>query len=180
MIRSQVVKNFGEHIQKILQSKLKSANLETNWIVVSVFWNSDNTLNVEIRTLKHQAKPNYLARTDSVFYKSREGRSGWFRPQWIDLKKQPPATLDTKDLTNKMINDGCNGAEPNWVGSKNLRDGKKGFVPTDIDDIFDCLEDNRSKDHPLANTIAEELWWMFTTYIVDIEALASFKLVATL
>jgi hypothetical protein len=179
-IRGQVVKEFGEHIQKILQKKIESVKLETTWNASSEYWDSDNTVNVEIRTLKHKAKPNYLARTHSVFYKSREGRYGWVRPQWIDFKNQPPAKLDTKDLTDKMISNGCAGAEPWWVGSKDLRNGKKGFVHTDIDDIIACFEDNCSANHPLANEIAEELWLMFITYREDIEALDSFKQAASL
>jgi hypothetical protein len=179
-IRGQVVKEFGEHIQKILQRKIESAKLEKIWNASFEYWASDNTMNVEIRTLKHKAKPNYLARTHSVFYKSREGRSGWVRPQWIDFKNQSLITLDTKVLTDKMISDGCAGAEPWWIGSKDLRNGKKGFVHTDIDDIVACLEDNRSENHPLANEIAEELWVMFVTYREDIEALNSFTQAASL
>ena len=179
LIRNEVVKGFGEQIQKILQSKLESSELSKTW-KASSFGADQSALNVDIRTLKHQGKPNYTMRAEHVFSPRNWGWSGWFRPQWIDLKNQPPETLDTKDLTEKMINNGCNGAESNWVGSKDLRDGKKGFVPTDIDDIVACLEDNRSEDHPLANTIAKELWEMFTTYREDIEALASFKLATSL
>ena len=174
LIRTQVVKEFGKHIQKILQRKLELARLESTWKAESVFFN-ENQLDLQIKTSKHQGKPNYFMKALCVFYKSRTGNSGWVRPQLVDFRIQSPAMLDTKDLTNKMINNGCNGAEPWLVGSKNLRGGKNGFVLTDIDDIFACIEDNRSEDHPLANTIAEELWLMFTTYREDIEALDSFK-----
>lgn len=179
-IRSQIVKEFGEHIQKILQSKLESDNLETIWKADSVFWNN-NALNVEIKTLKHQAKANYMMRAESVFHhKERTGWSGWYRPQHIDLKNPSPTTFDTKNLTNEMMGHGCGGAEGWWVGWKYLRGGKKGFVCTDINDIVACFEDNCSTNHPLAKEIAEELWLMFITYRKDIEALDSFTRAASL
>jgi len=177
-IRSQVVKEFGEHIQKILQRKLESTSLEKIWKADPEFY-SDNTLNVKIRTLKHQAKPNYSMFAQHIFSLKNMGWSGWYRPQWLDFKNQSPATLDTKELTDKMINADCMGEEAWWIGSQHFRFGKKGFLSTDIDDIVACLEDNRTEDHPLANTIAEELWLMFVTYREDIEALDSFKLAAS-
>ncbi|MDO9270479.1 MAG: PD-(D/E)XK nuclease family protein [Methylobacter sp.] len=178
-IRSQVVKEFGEHIQKILQRKLESANLEKIWKADPEFY-SDNTLNVKIRTMKHQAKPNYSMFAQHIFSLKNMGWSGWYRPQWIDFKNQSPATLDTKELTDKMTSTGCKGEEAWWIGWQDLCFGKKGFLSTDIDDIVACLEDNRTEDHPLADTIAEELWLMFVTYREDIEALDSFKQAATL
>jgi len=178
-IRSQVVKEFGEHIQKILQRKLESANLEKIWKADAEFY-SDNTLNVKIKTMKHQAKPNYSMFAQHIFSLKNIGWSGWYRPQWIDFKNQSSATLDTKELTDKMKSTGCKGEEAWWIGSQDLRFGKKGFLSTDIDDIVACLEDNRTEDHSLANTIAEELWLMFVTYREDIEALDSFKQAASL
>jgi hypothetical protein len=152
LIRKQVVKEFGEHIQKILQDKLDVEKFDNIWKASISF---DQTfLNVEIRTLAHQAKPNYRMLGEHIFSNRNWGWSGWCRPQWIDFKSQPPETLDTKDLTTKMTSNGCDGAQSSWVGSKLLRNGKKGFVPTDIDDIVACLEDNRISDHPLANSIA--------------------------
>lgn len=174
IVRNQVVNEFGKHIQKILQKNIESANLETRWKAESIFF-SDNILNLEIKTLMHQAKNNYMMRAEKIFFKSREGWSGWYRPKWVDLKSQSLETLDTKDLTLKMISDGCGRAEGWWVGWNYLREGKKSFVFTDIDDIVACLEDNRTENHPLANTIADELWRMFKTYYKDIEVLESFK-----
>jgi hypothetical protein len=87
--------------------------------------------------------------------------------------------LETNALSEKMKNDGNSGAESSWVGFKYLREGKKGFSPADIDDIIACYTDNQSTDHRLANTIANELWWMFENYHADIEALESFKQAAS-
>lgn len=179
LIRSQVIREFGEQVRKILQKKLELNDFEAIWKAESIFWNGDNTLNIEIRTLKHHIKPNYLVRAESVFYKSREGAIKWFRPQSVN-KNQTNEILDTKQLTDKMIGDGCMGAENWWIGWKPLRDGKKGFVSTDIEDIVSCLEDNRTENHPLANAIADELWSMFITYHKDVEALDSFKQVANI
>ena len=178
LIRSQTVKEFGEHIQKILQSKIEFAELGKTW--KASFWIDQSPLNVDIRTLKHQAKSNYSMLAEHIFSIKNKGWSGWHRPQWVDFKNQSHSLLDTKDLTNKMINDGNKGAEGWWVGWKYLRNGKNNFVFTDVDDIVACLEDNSNEDHPLANTIAEELWWMFSTYRVEIEALDSFKQAASL
>lgn len=180
LLRKQVAKEFCEKIQKILQSKLESANLGLAWKAfydVDV-WNTQSYMYVGIRTVKHQTKPNYRMVAEMVSPKNLN-RLGWHRPQWIDLKNQPSEALDIINLTIKMKNDGCNEGDGYWLGSKDLNDEKIAFILTDIDDIVACLEDNNTEDHPLANRIADELWSMFTTYREDIEALDSFKQAAS-
>ena len=177
LIRYQVVKEFGEHLQKILQSKLESANLRTIWEAFSIVYNPDLNLNVEIRTVKHRAKPNYFMFASNIFYKSKDkGMFGWISPQKIDRNNQASTALEITELTNRMTNAGCyNVTNSLWVARKELQNEKIGFVTTDIDDILACLTDNQSEDHPLANTIAQVLWEMFASYRENIEVMDSFK-----
>jgi hypothetical protein len=183
LLRRQVAEKFVENILKNIQIKLETEKLEKNWkaITVDKYWHKESIMNIEIRTLKPQTKPNYKMVAEYLFSLQKDKcRSGWYRPQSLNLKNQMLSTLNTKDLTYKMISDGCNDGDGNWVGSKYFPYGKRGFVLTDIDDIVVCLQDNRTKVHFLANSIADELWSMFATYRVDIEMLDSFKQVASL
>ncbi|NOQ36795.1 MAG: hypothetical protein GQ569_13025 [Methylococcaceae bacterium] len=180
VLRSHVAKVFCEYVKKNLQEKLKSAKLEKRWKAVYTDDSENNSIifNVEIITLQHQHKNNYKVYAEYLFdsTKADKGWVGWYRPDGIDLKITP----DTENLTNKMVNDGCSGAEVLLVGWKHLRNEKGGFIVTDSDDIIACIEDNQSENHPLANEIVEELWQMFTTYRTNIQALDSFKQAAVL
>jgi len=126
--------------------------------------------------LKHQTKLNYRMVAELFRPQKYSHRWGWVRP---DDKNKSSETQDIKDLIIKMKNTGCNDGDGYWLASKNLYDEKIGFILTDIDDIFTCLEDNNTEDHPLAKRIADELWSMFITYRVDIEALKSFEQAAS-
>lgn len=170
LIRGQVIREFGGHIEKMLQDNLDAAKLTANWKASHEF--NGQSLGIVIMTSKHRTKPNYWMFAQHVLTATNGGWSGWFRPQWVDLKSQ---TLDIKNLSDKMKSNGCKGAENWWVGSKNLRGGKGGFVTDNIEDIMACFNDNRTEDHPLATAMANELWDMFKTYREDIEALESFK-----
>jgi hypothetical protein len=179
LIKRQILREFGENIQKTLQNKIKSANLENIWKSSFSFDDRVGRLHVDIKTLKHQIKPNYRMFAEYLFHPQiNTGWSGWFRPQKIDLKKNQP-DMDTKILTAKMIANGCYDAQDEWVGWKDLRDGKKGFSFTNMDDLIACLEDNGTENHPLADSIAAELWDMFIAYREDIEALDGFKQAAS-
>lgn len=76
-----------------------------------------------------------------------------------------------------MNNGGCYPISGRWLCYKNLRETNtnNGILTTDIDDICACLEDNSNSDHPLADSISDELWSMFIAYREDIEELESFK-----
>jgi hypothetical protein len=167
-IRGEIVKTFGTNIKKILQSKLESENLERTWLAIIVFWNSDNSVNVEIRTLKNHS--NYSMVGQVAHPKSNGGSFGWLAPQLSNLKTQ-----DVKELASVMNDKGCNPVNGRWLGWKYLRDGKNGILTTDIDDICACFEDNSIEDHPLAEKFANELWDMFIEYRGNIETLESFK-----
>lgn len=117
-----------------------------------------------------------------LFSEKYSARSIWLRPesQW-NLKNLSLDTLDTKSLTEKMLRNECKLGANQWdVASKVLRDGKGAFSYSNIDYMLDCLEDNQSETHPLANEIANELWEVFIAYRADIEALPSFQNVASL
>jgi hypothetical protein len=179
LIRAQVIQEFGEKISNILQKNLKSLELSNKWEAKSCFYLDKYTLDIDIRTKNHNTKSNYRMLAQHLFSDRNWGFAGWSRPEWIDKKELLSEKLETNALSEKMKNDGNSGAESSWVGFKYLREGKKGFSPADIDDIIACYTDNQSTDHRLANTIANELWWMFENYHADIEALESFKQAAS-
>lgn len=173
LARMQVAKNFVESIAAILNRKISNTqdqDIKKNW--ESFSWtDGDGAAHVDIRTLRHRRKPNYCLRAESVFTTGDKGWYGWRRPQWVDIKQQQ----ETAILTERMKNDGYVGADYLWVASRNLRNGAKGYVLTEIEDIISCIKDNRSDDNPLATEIAEEMWDVFIAYRPDIEALEGFK-----
>jgi len=179
LARMQVAKKFVESIAAILKDKINNAtDIKTNW--QSFSWtDGDGAAHVNIRTLRHHRKPNYCVRAEAVFTTGGKGWYGWLRPQWVDLK-QPQ---ETADLTKTMINNGYTGPEGWWVAYRNLRNGAKGYVLTEIEDIINCIEDMEEKNsntHPLATEIADIMWEMFIDYRLDIEALEGFKQAASI
>jgi hypothetical protein len=134
-----------------------------------------NSLNIDIRTKTHNLKPSYRVLAENVFSDSNSIKFGWTRPDGVSKKELISELLDTSALSKQMVNDGYSGAESYWVCSKNLLNGRKGYSPTQIDDIIACHTDNISADHPLANGVVNELWLLFETYLADIETLESFK-----
>ena len=169
LARKQIAEEFCGHITRILQEKIFEAGLTEKW---KAQWTKDKYC-VEITTIRHNKNvPNYRLRAELIFTDNRNnGWYGWYRSSWVDLKKTAP---ETKALTEKMIENGSEKAEDWWVGWKFLRKGEKGYVLPDNDHIITCLDDNQSKDHPLATEIANEMWEMFKTYREAIEALPSF------
>lgn len=155
LARKKVAKDFAENISKILQTQISSdEEISTKW---KAFFraDSDGTVHVAIGTLCHSRKPNYKLFAEFIFTHGGKGRFGWCRPGWVDLA-QPQ---ETAVLSKKMILNGCIG-EPEgwWVAFNYLRGERRGYILSEIDDIIDCSEDNRSADHPLASEIAKEMW----------------------
>lgn len=167
-VRIGIAKNFGQNISIILQHKIdENVEIQKKWRSFSETDLSGIT-KVAVRTALHNNKPNYQLFVQNAFTDNINASYGWCRPQWVDIKQ----AQETDNLTKKMIQDGCNGKEPWWVASKPL---PRRYALNEIDDIIDCMNDNQSTEHQLANEIASVVWEMFVAYRTDIEELESFK-----
>lgn len=170
--RRDIAKQFSENVQKIIQSRIdETSPIKDSWRS-TLYINGDGTSDIWIRTVRHKITANFAVRAEHVFTTSDKGWVGWYRPAWADLK----VPQETASITEKMLIDGCSGgAEGWWVASDYLRNGKRGYILSDNEDILACAEDNRTQDHPLALALADEIWQMFTSYRQDIEALPTFQ-----
>ncbi|MDP2805819.1 MAG: PD-(D/E)XK nuclease family protein [Gallionellaceae bacterium] len=175
--RKAITKQFSKNIVKIIQGYIESdESIRTGWRTTLQSF-EDGYSNILIQTLSHNAKPSYQLLAKNIFTnKMNDGWFGWYRPKSVDINKH----CDTLTLTEKMVGSGSEKAEDWWVGWNYLRDGQYGIMLSNNEDIFECFEDNRNQEHPLAKNIADEIWQMFTAYRADVEALPSFQQAATL
>jgi hypothetical protein len=181
LARREIGKQFAENIESNIQSRiLADHDICGTWHVG--MQKTGKGLDVWIRTKRHRDnKPNYSLDAEGVVSEPGAGTSRdngttgyvcWSRPNWVDIKKTP---VETVQLTEKMMQSGYAEAGGWRVAWNYLRNGKKGYIFSNNNDIVACAKDNLDPKHPLAVEIADEMWKMFTTYRADVEALEGFK-----